>query len=99
MALSLNWKKHLRFPTHPRLSPECTDLLTHLLCEPEDRLGSGPASELSSMRTQTATSLELRTLRGSGPTISLLGSDGVQEIKGHPWFNGIDWESESRVWR
>lgn len=38
---------------------------------------------------------ELTTLRGLGPNISLLGSDGAQEIKGHPWFNGIDWESES----
>ncbi|EIW69747.1 hypothetical protein TREMEDRAFT_30295, partial [Tremella mesenterica DSM 1558] len=38
---SLNWRTTLKFPPHPRLSPDCLDLMTKLLCEPEDRLGGG----------------------------------------------------------
>lgn len=37
----LNWSKTLRFPSRPSVSFEGVDLMKQLLCEPEDRLGSG----------------------------------------------------------
>ncbi|KAK4054541.1 hypothetical protein OIV83_001035 [Microbotryomycetes sp. JL201] len=36
----LNWRTHLRFPTAPRISREAQDLISSLVCEPQDRLGS-----------------------------------------------------------
>jgi len=82
---SLNWKDTLKFPTKPRLSVQCTDLMTKLLCEPEDRLGSQPNIKPSM--------LSVRSGRlGSG--FPGLGSDGAEQIQAHAWFEGIEWDSE-----
>jgi len=86
---SLNWKTTLKFPPHPKLSAECTDLLASLLCEPEDRLGSNtrPGGKMGMGIGQGT--LTMRGKRG-------LGDDGSEGIKRHPWFKGVDWESKSR---
>ncbi|ORY35880.1 kinase-like domain-containing protein [Naematelia encephala] len=80
----LNWKTTLKFPTKPRLSAQCLDLMTQLLCEPEDRIGSagGARASFISARSSGKTS----TFRG-------LGSDGASQIKAHPWFASIDWDN------
>lgn len=54
----INWKKVLRIPPEPEISPEAVDLILKLLRNPSDRLGCR----------------------------------GVEEIKRHPFFKGIDWE-------
>lgn len=54
----INWKTCLKFPEEPRISDEARDLICHLLCNVDTRLGTG----------------------------------GVEEIKAHPWFQGIQWE-------
>ncbi|XP_074316096.1 uncharacterized protein LOC141652491 isoform X2 [Silene latifolia] len=54
----VNWRTHLKYPEEARLTPEATDLISKLLCNVDQRLGS----------------------------------NGADEIKVHPWFNGIDWE-------
>uniref|UniRef100_A0A7N0TV32 non-specific serine/threonine protein kinase n=1 Tax=Kalanchoe fedtschenkoi TaxID=63787 RepID=A0A7N0TV32_KALFE len=54
----VNWKSHLKFPDEARLSSEAKDLISKLLCDVAQRLGT-------------------------------LGAD---EIKAHPWFNGIEWD-------
>lgn len=54
----VNWRTHLKFPEEAKLSPEAKDLISKLLCNVPQRLGS----------------------------------NGADEIKAHPWFNGIDWE-------
>ena len=55
----LHWRKTLTIPDDAKLSPEATDILKRLLCDVNNRLGSG----------------------------------GIQEIKNHKFFKGIDWEN------
>lgn len=54
----INWRTCLKFPEEPKVSKEARDLICHLLCDVESRLGTG----------------------------------GVDEIKAHPWFQGVKWE-------
>ncbi|KAL8530249.1 hypothetical protein ACS0TY_007338 [Phlomoides rotata] len=54
----VNWKTHLKFPDEAVLTLEAKDLISRLLCNVNQRLGS----------------------------------NGADEIKAHPWFNGVDWE-------
>ncbi|GAU43428.1 hypothetical protein TSUD_334910, partial [Trifolium subterraneum] len=54
----VNWKSHLKFPEEARLSPEAKDLISNLLCNVNQRLGS----------------------------------NGANEIKSHPFFEGVQWE-------
>ncbi|XP_010269845.1 PREDICTED: serine/threonine-protein kinase tricorner-like isoform X2 [Nelumbo nucifera] len=54
----INWKTCLKFPGEPKISDEAKDLIYHLLCDVETRLGTR----------------------------------GVEEIKAHPWFRGIQWD-------
>ncbi|XP_010556855.1 PREDICTED: serine/threonine-protein kinase tricorner [Tarenaya hassleriana] len=54
----VNWRTHLKFPEEAKLSPEAKDLISKLLCNVNQRLGSG----------------------------------GADEIKAHPWFNGMEWD-------
>ena len=42
----VNWKTHLKFPEEAKLSPEAKDLISKLLCNVEDRLGSNGAHEI-----------------------------------------------------
>lgn len=55
----VNWKQSFGFPPEAkaRLSPQCMDFVRRLICNAENRLGTG----------------------------------SVDEIKRHPWFNGVDW--------
>ncbi|KAL0366188.1 UNVERIFIED_CONTAM: Serine/threonine-protein kinase-like [Sesamum radiatum] len=55
----INWKACLKFPEEPKISDEAKDLISHLLCDVDKRLGTR----------------------------------GVEEIKEHPWFRGVKWES------
>ncbi|KAL9239738.1 hypothetical protein vseg_014032 [Gypsophila vaccaria] len=54
----VNWRTHLKFPEEVMLTPEAKDLISKLLCNVDQRLGS----------------------------------NGADEIKVHPWFDGVDWE-------
>ncbi|KAG4396341.1 hypothetical protein AAZX31_19G151900 [Glycine max] len=42
----VNWKSHLKFPEEVRLSPEAKDLISKLLCNVNQRLGSNGADEI-----------------------------------------------------
>ncbi|CAI0434494.1 unnamed protein product [Linum tenue] len=55
----VNWKTHLKFPEEAKLSPEAKDLISKLLCNVNQRLGT----------------------------------NGADEIKEHPFFNGVDWNN------
>ncbi|XP_052202542.1 uncharacterized protein LOC127808172 [Diospyros lotus] len=55
----INWKTCLKFPEEPKISDEAKDLICHLLCNVETRLGTR----------------------------------GVEEIKVHPWFKSIQWDT------
>ncbi|KAE8713425.1 Kinase family protein isoform 3 [Hibiscus syriacus] len=54
----INWRACLKFPEEPKISAEAKDLICHLLCDVEIRLGTR----------------------------------GVEELKEHPWFKGVQWE-------
>ncbi|KAH1065609.1 hypothetical protein J1N35_030596 [Gossypium stocksii] len=54
----INWRTCLKFPEEPKISSEAKDLICHLLCDVETRLGTR----------------------------------GVEELKVHPWFEGVQWE-------
>lgn len=78
----LNWKRALFFPDEPPCSSECRDLMSKLLCEPQRRLGSG---------FKKAHSYDNST---SGIVKRMMQKDGdADDIKSHPWFAGIDWDS------
>ncbi|OVA15819.1 Protein kinase domain [Macleaya cordata] len=54
----INWRTCLKFPEEPKISANAKDLICHLLCDVETRLGTR----------------------------------GVEEIKAHPWFGGVEWD-------
>ncbi|KAF8481494.1 kinase-like domain-containing protein [Gautieria morchelliformis] len=87
----LNWKQSLSFPSRPRASHAAVSLMEQLLCEPEDRLGSQSGASVS-----RPDSLVIQARRSGFVNPNLLGKgsvDGVELIKAHPWFRGIDWEN------
>ncbi|XP_058765429.1 uncharacterized protein LOC131638916 [Vicia villosa] len=46
----VNWKTHLKFPEEAGLSPEAKDLISRLLCNVNNRLGSKGAHEIKAHR-------------------------------------------------
>jgi len=42
----INWKACLKFPDEPKISEEAKDLICHLLCDVETRLGTGGVEEI-----------------------------------------------------
>ncbi|XP_075089804.1 serine/threonine-protein kinase 38-like isoform X1 [Nicotiana tabacum] len=42
----VNWKNHLKFPEEAKLSPEAKDIISRLLCNVTERLGSNGADEI-----------------------------------------------------
>jgi hypothetical protein len=98
LTFSLHWKAHLKFPPSYQVSKQCVDFMTKLLCEPEDRLGGsarGSGEKQNGTIPRSASILgSLRGQQGAQQGLAGLGDDGVEEIKRHPWFAGIDWDSE-----
>lgn len=42
----VNWRTHLKFPEEAKLSPEAKDLISKLLCNVDQRLGTKGADEI-----------------------------------------------------
>ena len=42
----VNWRTHLKFPEEAKLSPEAKDVVSKLLCNVNQRLGSGGADKI-----------------------------------------------------
>lgn len=42
----MNWRTHLKFPEEAKLSPEAKDLISKLLCNVDQRLGTKGADEI-----------------------------------------------------
>ncbi|KAG9220736.1 hypothetical protein CCMSSC00406_0003835 [Pleurotus cornucopiae] len=89
----LNWKQSLRFPSRPRVSHEGVSLMQQLLCEPEDRLGSQTSASVTRPDSMVVQARRSGFINPSGSTTSV---DGVEQIKAHPWFKGIDWANIHR---
>lgn len=103
----LNWSKHLKFPSTPRITPEGINLLQSLLCEPENRLGS---KAISSVLRSNSVRMSVYGLAKT--TRSVDGADLIKVSpspfpymatcshiirKAHPWFKGIDWTNIHKV--
>ncbi|WVQ70619.1 hypothetical protein IAR50_000139 [Cryptococcus sp. DSM 104548] len=54
----LNWPQTLKFPPTPKFSASCLDLITRLLCEPEDRLGSSSSADALSGASSPAVGVD-----------------------------------------
>ncbi len=98
----LNWRQSLRFPTKPRLTSDCTDFLSKLLCEPEDRLGtistasvSRPNSLVLDARMSGSQKMNGSIKPSMSSKFGLQAGDGAVQLKSHPWFKGVDWERKS----
>lgn len=44
----INWRQHLRFPDDAKISPDAVDLMKRLLCDVEQRLGTGHVDDIKS---------------------------------------------------
>jgi len=42
----INWQKTFKFPQKPKVSEEAKDLISKLICDPEDRLGKNGGDEI-----------------------------------------------------
>jgi len=46
MSQIVNWRTCLKFPDEPKVSDEAKDLICHLLCDVESRLGTKGVEEI-----------------------------------------------------
>lgn len=84
----LTWRQNLKFPARPRASRDAQDLISRLICEREERLGS--RANASTIRPN-AIVVQQRRSGFLGPAPGFAGlADGTEDIKAHPWFRGID---------
>ncbi|GJU51562.1 serine/threonine-protein kinase tricorner-like protein [Tanacetum coccineum] len=49
----INWRTCLKFPEEPKVTKEARDLICHLLCDVESRLGTGGVDEIKVARLHT----------------------------------------------
>lgn len=84
----LTWRQNLKFPARARASRDAQDLISRLICEREERLGSRP--DVSTIRP-SAVVVQQRRSGFLGPAPGFTGlADGTEDIKAHPWFHDID---------
>ncbi|THG21464.1 hypothetical protein TEA_001082 [Camellia sinensis var. sinensis] len=88
----INWKACLKFPEEPKISDEAKDLICHLLCNVETRLGTNGVEEIKAHPLVQWLRLEPITLRllvqVLGPPLCAL----CQRFDAHPWFKCIQWD-------
>ena len=75
----LNYRQHLIFPSKPRVSSEVKTLIRRLICDREERLGSQQQFQVS------------RRKKKQEP--DRIETECVEDIKNHPWFADIHFES------
>lgn len=86
----VNWRTHLKFPEEAKLSPEAKDLISKLLCNVNQRLGSKGAHEIKVLYGILFSEfLDLFHKIGANKGYYLAAASFLQA---HLWFNGIDWD-------
>ncbi|ORY89478.1 kinase-like domain-containing protein, partial [Leucosporidium creatinivorum] len=83
----MTWKTSLRFPAKPRISREAQDLISSLICEREDRLGSRGTTAGASRPNSIVMNQRRSGFLAGTPAAP---TSGVQADGAHPWFKGID---------
>jgi protein-serine/threonine kinase len=92
----MNWRTSLRFPSRPRISREAQDLITNLICEREDRLGSKASSSASRPNSIIVHRRNSFLLAASPSLPNSLDREmmrGADALKAHAWFKDIDFET------
>ncbi|CAJ0841516.1 14491_t:CDS:2 [Entrophospora sp. SA101] len=84
----INWRQSLKFPQHPRVSREAKNLIERLICEKEDRLGS----TFSNSKLKKPNELYMANRKQAA-----VGLGDASEIKAHPWFKDVNWETLSSI--
>lgn len=73
----INWRTCLKFPEEPKISNEAKDLICHLLCDVETRLGTRGVEEIKVKRVVFFTILK----KASEPFLPF-SFDGLQDSFG-----------------
>lgn len=85
----VNWRTHLKFPEEAQLSSEAKDLISKLLCNVNQRLGSKGADEIKVLYGVSCSmflDLFWKCLRNRvNDLFALL-------FQVHPWFKGVEWD-------
>lgn len=84
----LTWQQSLRFPLKPRVSRLGVDFIQQLICEPEDRLGSRTSAQTRRPRAISAAERRSGIISNAASGVR----DGGDELKAHPWFQGLDFD-------
>ncbi|CAL5332418.1 unnamed protein product [Camellia sinensis] len=87
----INWKACLKFPEEPKISDEAKDLICHLLCDVETRLGTNGVEEI---KVSTSIGSMVKIWPNNLEVIgSSLGTTTLHIMpKAHPWFKCIQWD-------
>nr|POE94830.1 gdsl esterase/lipase [Quercus suber] len=86
----VNWRTHLKFPEEAKLSPEAKDLISKLLCNVSQRLGSKGADEIKVLYGVSFSEIFDLIHELLASNRNYLSASFV--FQAHPWFKGIDWE-------
>ncbi|CAI9107605.1 OLC1v1007001C6 [Oldenlandia corymbosa var. corymbosa] len=85
----VNWRSHLKFPEEAKLSAEAKDLISKLLCNVNQRLGSNGADEIKVLYGVCyAFVLEFPDVCVNICRLSCFS----KMFQAHPWFEGVDWD-------
>lgn len=84
----VNWRSHLKFPEEVSLSPEAKDLISKLLCNVNQRLGSNGADEIKVLYGVSFSKFS-----------NMLWEIWIWKLpfyciplQAHPFFEGLEWE-------
>lgn len=90
----LHYKTTLKFPADRirHLSPQSIDFLKALLTDADKRLGAKGVSRRRSWLAFGGRSHSRALASCTTGALSYVCAGGVEEIKAHPWFRGLDWD-------
>jgi len=86
----VNWRTHLKFPEEAKLSPEAKDLISRLLCNVDQRLGTKGADEIKVLCAVFCSKFFHSLLKFELLINKLTCWLGY--FQAHPWFKGIEWD-------
>lgn len=85
----VNWRTHLKFPEEAKLSPEAKDLISKLLCNVNQRLGSKGADEIKVSYGVSYSGFLYFSVK---VVVKKGWPCGFPIFQAHPWFDGVNWD-------
>lgn len=86
----VNWRTHLKFPEEAKLSPEAKDLISKLLCNVDQRLGTKGAYEIKVLCGVFHFCVHQCTILAVYQICESFIL--VYDFQAHSWFKGIEWD-------